>query len=140
MFTAYIEAPQSAYMAPQEVERIVKVYGTNLLCAAFMYPNDHKRAEDVCQEVFIKYYRALKAFDSSEHDGAQLKNLNDVKRELAVLAHQHECNCIANFKYGQKSRWLAIDNVAFFGNGTAGRLTQMDYGKIAEYIMQRDNA
>jgi hypothetical protein len=80
------------------------------------------------------------AVDLSFVLGAQLKNLNDVKRGLAQRAVALGCNCVANFKYGQKSRWLAIDDVAFFGNGTAGRLPQADYDEIADYIRKRDNA
>jgi hypothetical protein len=77
--------------------------------------------------------------DLSFRLGAQLKNLNDVKSELSVKAQQQGCNCIANFKYGQKSRWLAIDDVAFFGSGTAGRLSDADYTRIIDYIAQRDS-
>ena len=77
--------------------------------------------------------------DLSFKIGAQLKNLNDVKNELAMAAASMNCNCICNFKYGQKSRWLAIDDVAFFGDGTAVQLSPDSYNKIAEYIRQRDS-
>ena len=77
--------------------------------------------------------------DLSFKIGAQLKNLNDVKNELAGTAVSLECNCVSNFKYGQKSRWLAIDDVAFFGNGTAVQLSQISYNKIIEYIQERDS-
>ncbi|OQB25489.1 MAG: hypothetical protein BWY11_00352 [Firmicutes bacterium ADurb.Bin182] len=76
--------------------------------------------------------------DLSFKIGAQLKNLNDVKRGLANHARMQGCNCIANFKYGQKSRFLAIDDVAYFGSGIAGRLSPSDYEKIRQYIAQRD--
>ena len=71
--------------------------------------------------------------------GAQLKNLNDVKSDLAAKAAGMRCNCICEFKYGQKSRWLAIDDVAYFGNGTAMVLSAEIYQKILEYIQQRDS-
>jgi hypothetical protein len=77
--------------------------------------------------------------DLSFKIGAQLKNLNDVKRGLAEKARMMGCNCVADFKYGQKSRWLAIDDVAFFGSGTAGRLSPSDYERIRQYITQRDS-
>lgn len=77
--------------------------------------------------------------DLSYKIGAQLKNLNDVKRELAEKVRMMGCNCVANFKYGQKSRWLAIDDVAFFGNGMAGRLLPSDYDRIRLYIAERDS-
>jgi hypothetical protein len=79
------------------------------------------------------------AVDLSFKLGAQLKNLNDVKKGLADSARSFNCNCVANFKYGQKSRWLAIDDVAYFGSGTAGRLSLEDFTRIFEYIVQRDN-
>jgi hypothetical protein len=71
--------------------------------------------------------------------GAQLKNLNDVKRKLAIQAHSLSCNSIANFKYGQKSRWLAIDDVAYFGSGVAGVISEDEYRRYIDYIAQRDN-
>ncbi len=83
--------------------------------------------------------RAQVQVDMSFVLGAQLKNLNDVKRGLAAQARSYGCNCVANFHYGQKSRWLAIDNVAFFGSGTAGILTDTEYNKYVEYIHQRDS-
>lgn len=80
------------------------------------------------------------AVDLSFKIGAQLKTLNDVKRGLAQHAQQLGCNCVAEFQYGQKSRWLAIDDVAYFGKGMAGRLSQADYAQIAAYIANRDNS
>ncbi|MDR1132069.1 MAG: hypothetical protein LBL15_06600, partial [Oscillospiraceae bacterium] len=61
--------------------------------------------------------------DLSFKIGAHLKNLNDVKTILANKAREMNCNCVSEFKYGQKSRWLAIDDVAYFGSGTATVLT-----------------
>lgn len=78
--------------------------------------------------------------DLSFKIGAQLKNLNDIKQVLAAQARMYGCNCVASFQYGQKSRWLAIDDVAFWGNGVAGTLSQEDYFGILSYIRQRDNA
>ena len=70
--------------------------------------------------------------------GAQLKNLNDIKSDLAYKAAYFGCNCVSEFKYGQKSRWLAIDDVAFFGSGVAVRLPDEAYQRIVTYIQQRD--
>jgi hypothetical protein len=77
--------------------------------------------------------------DLSFKIGAQLKNLNDVKGDLAIKAMELGCNCVSDFKYGQKSRLLAIDDVAFFGNGTATKLSAEEYNSIIEYIKQRDS-
>lgn len=57
--------------------------------------------------------------DLSFKIGAQLKSLRDVKSELAMQARALGANAIENFTYGQKHRWLAIDDVAFWGKGIA---------------------
>jgi len=77
--------------------------------------------------------------DLSFKIGAQLKNLNDVKSDLAIKAAGLKCNCISEFKYGQKSRWLAIDDVAYFGSGIAMRLPEDSYKRVIEYIQERDS-
>lgn len=60
--------------------------------------------------------------DLSFKIGAQLKSLRDVKSELAMQARSLGANAIENFTYGQKHRWLAIDDVAFWGKGIAVRI------------------
>lgn len=60
--------------------------------------------------------------DLSFKIGAQLKSLRDVKSELAVQARALGANAIENFTYGQKHRWLAIDDVAFWGKAVAVRI------------------
>ena len=72
--------------------------------------------------------------------GAHMKNLNDIKSALAAKARALHCNCVASFQYGQKSRWLAIDDVAFWGKGVAGMLSAPEYNSILEYVAHRDNA
>ena len=78
--------------------------------------------------------------DLSFKFGAQLKNLNHVKEDLAVKAGALGCNCVSEFVYGQKSRWLAIDDVAYFGSGVAVQLLAQDYNRIVDYIRQRDSS
>ena len=80
---------------------------------------DHPRA----QKVFAAEER-LKGF------GAQLKNLNDLKEYMASQALQYGCNCVVNFTYGQKSKLIAIDDVAFVGYGFYARLSPDDYNAI----------
>lgn len=75
--------------------------------------------------------------DLSFKFGAQLKNLNDVKDGLSKEALALNANCITMFTYGQKSRWLAIDDVAFFGKGIAGKISDDKYSDIIEYIKNR---
>ena len=91
LFVAAVATLESAGMAPEEVERIVNAYGTDLLRVAFMYLKDRHKAEDVCQEVFIKYYRALKAFDSKEHEKAWLLRvtINLCKDQLKSFWSKH---------------------------------------------------
>ncbi len=62
--------------------------------------------------------------------GAQLKNLNDLKMQMAYEARMFGCNCVVNFTYGQKSKLIAIDDVAYIGNGIYARLTPEDYNAI----------
>lgn len=80
---------------------------------------DHPRAQ--------KRYRAetrLKGF------GAQLKNLNDLKAQMAFTARENGCNCVVNFTYGQKAKLIAIDDVAFVGDGYYAVLSPQDYQSI----------
>ena len=77
--------------------------------------------------------------DLSFKIGAQFKNLNDVKLRLAQSAAAMGANCVCQFTYGQKSRWLAIDDVAYFGSGYACVLSKADYDAAAERIRARDN-
>lgn len=62
--------------------------------------------------------------DLSFKFGAQLKSLRDVKSELTAQARVLGANAIENFTYGQKHRWLAIDDVAFWGKGVAVRIPE----------------
>ena len=62
--------------------------------------------------------------------GAQLKNLNDLKKIMAETAKMNGCNCVVNFTYGQKSKLIAIDDVAFMGNGFYAVLSAEDYQRI----------
>lgn len=75
--------------------------------------------------------------DLSFKIGSQLKNLNDVKKALADRARALGANAVLDFRYGQKSRWLAIDDVAFFGTGRAAVLSETEYAKIREKIAHR---
>jgi hypothetical protein len=62
--------------------------------------------------------------------GAQLRNLNDLKQIMADTARANGCNCVVNFTYGQKSKLLAIDDVAYVGDGFYAVLSPMDYQSI----------
>jgi len=75
--------------------------------------------------------------DLSFKIGAHFKNLNDVKLSLAEQCRNSGGNCVCNFKYGQKSRWLAIDDVAYFGDGSACVLSEDDYRLAIEKVQNR---
>jgi len=62
--------------------------------------------------------------------GAQLKNLDNIKDTLAAKARAAGCNAVIDFKYGQRARLLAIDDVAFYGSGTAAILPDDEYQEL----------
>ena len=71
----------------------------------------------------------------------QQKNLRDIKEQLAEKAKELGANAIINFKYGQKSSsWfraalLALDdNVNWFGNGQAVKISETSYNALLEKI------
>lgn len=90
----------------------------------------------VCQGViFIEgdHPRAVKKYTAETRVGgfgAQLRNLNDLKMQMASTATFNGCNCVVNFSYGQKAKIIAIDDVAFVGNGFYAVLSPEDYNAI----------
>ena len=66
--------------------------------------------------------------------GAQLKNLNDLKAQMAGVARANGCNCVVNFSYGQRSKLIAIDDVAYVGNGFYAVLSPEDYNSIMSQL------
>ena len=89
--------------------------------------------------IFIEgdHPRAQKRFDAQTRVsgfGAQLKNLNDLKQTMAQTARSCGCNCVVNFTYGQKSKLIAIDDVAFVGNGYYAVLSPEDYNSIVSQM------
>ena len=65
--------------------------------------------------------------------GAQFKTLNDVKDELVESAKINGCNCILDFRYGQKqSWWTSFDFVKYYGSGVCAILPKDTYKEILE--------
>lgn len=62
--------------------------------------------------------------------GAQMKNLNNVKDSLIFYTKMHKCNCILDFKYGQKTSIFSFDDVKFYGSGVCAILPEEEYKKI----------
>lgn len=69
--------------------------------------------------------------------GAQLKTLNDLKYTMAATAIANGCNCVVNFSYGQKSKLIAWDDVAYMGYGFFAQLPQADYQSIVSQLLGR---
>ena len=77
---------------------------------------------------FITEYCGI-SFVEGEFEGAKilcefnvdtkghLKNLRDVKDLFVKEAKLIGANAVVNFTYGQKIKWLARDNVIFYGEG-----------------------
>ena len=61
---------------------------------------------------------------------AQLRSLYDVKRWLAEEAKKAECNCVYNFKYGQRTYPLFLNNVFFYGTGMLAILPENMYNDL----------
>ncbi len=87
---------------------------------------DHPRA--------VKYYTAETRVGGF---GAQLRNLNDLKAEMAQTAMRCGCNCVVNFTYGQRSKVIAIDDVAYVGNGFYAVLPPADYSSIMSQFQRQ---
>ena len=62
--------------------------------------------------------------------GAHFKNLSDVKNFLSQQAKSKGCNCIVDFKYGQKASWLSLDDTKMWGKGDCGIMQEEEYSKI----------
>ncbi len=76
----------------------------------------------------------------------QLKNLNDIKRQLVDKAKRLGANAIIDFKYGQKSTTalrsmlLALDdNINWYAEGTAALLDEKTYQELVIKLTQRDD-
>ncbi len=89
--------------------------------------------------IFIEgdHPRAIKRFTADTRVGgfgAQMRNLNDLKQLMAQTAINNGCNCVVNFTYGQKSKLIAIDDVAFVGSGFYAQLSPDDYNSIIRQL------
>jgi len=76
----------------------------------------------------------------------QLKNLNDVKRQLVEKAKRLGANAVIDFTYGQKSAsafrsmLLALDdNINWYAEGTAVLLDEGTYRDLVEKLTRRDD-
>ena len=57
-------------MDEKELQKRIDEYGSMILRIAFAYLRDRQRAEDICQEIFVKLWSAGDSFQSKEHERA----------------------------------------------------------------------
>ena len=62
--------------------------------------------------------------------GAHLRSLRDLKEKMYLKVKASNANCLMDFKYGQKQRILAFDDVAFYGSGMISILPDEIYHQI----------
>lgn len=65
-----IPPPAEGSMSPEALAALIERHGQTVLRTAALYLKDRARAEDVCQEVFLRLYRTNPAFQSPEHEKA----------------------------------------------------------------------
>ena len=75
----------------------------------------------------------------------QLKNLNDIKKQLVSKAKSMGANAIIDFKYGQKStsafRSMLLtldDNINWYAEGTAAVLDPETYNDLVVRLTHQD--
>ncbi len=79
--------------------------------------------------------RELKVTLNGVFTQAQLKNLDDVKRQMAQAVREASGNCVINFKYGQRTTFwgtlFGLDNVHWYGSGVIARIPDRAIAEIA---------
>lgn len=75
----------------EEIEEILEKYSDMVYRVAFSYTRHIETAEDVCQNVFLKYIEYNKEFESEEHRKAWLIKvaLNECKRVYRSAYYRH---------------------------------------------------
>ncbi|HHU22091.1 MAG TPA: hypothetical protein GXZ52_01535 [Clostridiales bacterium] len=64
--------------------------------------------------------------------GSHLKTLADVKDILVEQCISSNANAVINFKYGQKTKLFAIDDMVFYGSGDLAVLDQQTLQELHE--------
>ena len=55
-----------------DIDRLVRQYGTMVLRQAYFYLKDRQKAEDVCQEVFLRMYKKQPQLPDEQSEKAYL--------------------------------------------------------------------
>ena len=73
-----------------ELEDVFERYGNMVYRLAFAYARSKADADDIFQEVFLRYYRRAPAFQSEEHRKAWLLRvtINRAKSCLSKMPHE----------------------------------------------------
>ncbi len=61
---------------------------------------------------------------------SQRRSLYDVKKWLSDEAIREGCNLVYDFRYGQRSCGLFLNNIFFYGKGKLGILPQKMYNEL----------
>ena len=69
---------------PAELEQVLKMYEDRVYRLAYAYMRSTMDAEDICQDVFLRYYQKRPAFASEEHRRAWLLRVT-VNRARTVV-------------------------------------------------------
>lgn len=84
-------------------------------------------------------------YDKEGFYNQQLKNLNDIKKQLVTKAKNMGANAIVDFKYGQKStsalRSMLLsfdDNINWYAEGTAAVLDSATYQELVVKLTRQD--
>ena len=55
-----------------DIDRLVRQYGTMVIKQAYLYLKDRQKAEDVCQEVFLRLYKKQPALPDEQSEKAYI--------------------------------------------------------------------
>lgn len=70
IFSLIMSLDIESSMEESLLAELIDKHSTRVLRTAYMYVHDRQRAEDICQDVFIKLYQTNPAFESDEHEKA----------------------------------------------------------------------
>lgn len=82
----------------EEFENVIDKYQDMLLKIAYSYTKNTFDSEDIVQDVFVKFYRARKTFDSEEHIKNWLirvtinRSIDYIKRNKRILSDDEYIN------------------------------------------------
>ena len=96
-----------------DIERIVETYSDHLLRLAIHHVNNLAEAQDVVQDVFLKYIKKKPMFQSSEHEKAWLYRvcINRCKDYQRNWWQKNRSDVDYEFKDNRKEGYILIDEI-----------------------------